>query len=261
MFPRGALVYLTNACTMNCKHCGIVNNYTPSFLDDESFEAAMDLLTDMKCYIVAISGGDPILHPHCFDYIREIRSRGMLPVLGISGIELNDKIIGQIKKAEVGCVQVSLDGTNESENAIFRKKGSFAEIIKNIKLMQKVGIRVNIATCLAKENVSRLNEMLILFKELNAYQIKLQFWQNIDGNTEFHELSVSDKKDVYRKVKEFVDVNNVHGWANIDIAYKRKRAEDKFILYPDGNVYNMEKGLCIGNILKDFERIKTYYEK
>ena len=68
MFPRGALVYLTNACTMNCKHCGIVNNYTPSFLDDESFEAAMDLLTDMKCYIVAISGGDPILHPHCFDY-------------------------------------------------------------------------------------------------------------------------------------------------------------------------------------------------
>lgn len=261
MFPRGALIYLTNACTMNCKHCGIVNNFSPTFLDDESFETVMNLLTEMKCYIVAISGGDPILHPRCFEFIQEIRNRGMLPVLGISGIGINDDIIYQIKKADVGCVQVSLDGANEEDNSIFRKKGSFAEIIKNIKIMQEAGIRVNIATCLARENVSKLYEILRLFKELKAYQIKIQFFKNVNENAVFHELSELEKLQVYHKVKRFVDINNAHEWANIDISYKEKMDGDKFVLYPDGNVFTMECGMCIGNIVEDLERIKLYYEK
>lgn len=86
---------------------------------------------------MAISGGDPILHNNCFEFINKIRKSGMLPVLGISGTGLNDEIIETIRNANVGCVQVSLDGTTEYENSFFRDKGSFNEIITNIKKCRK----------------------------------------------------------------------------------------------------------------------------
>lgn len=42
-----------------------------------------------------------------------------------------------LRNANVGCVQVSLDGTTEYENSFFRDKGSFNEIITNIKNAEK----------------------------------------------------------------------------------------------------------------------------
>lgn len=42
-----------------------------------------------------------------------------------------------LRNANVGCVQVSLDGTTEYENSFFRDKGSFNEIITNIKKCRK----------------------------------------------------------------------------------------------------------------------------
>lgn len=261
MFPRGALFYLTNSCNMNCRHCGIVDNANPSYLSNENFEGALKLLKEKKCYIVAISGGDPILHPQCFDYIRKIRANGMLPVLGISGVGLNDVLMEKIKKANVGCVQVSLDGTNEVENSFFRDKGSFSEILANIKKMQKEGIKVNIAVCLVKENVHILDNMLVFLKNLNAYQIKIQFWEKTYRNTSFHELEKEEKREVFRKVQCFAKSNNLRNWANVDMDFADVDLEKKFILYPDGNVYDKECGHCVGAILKDCERIKNYYEK
>lgn len=138
MFPRGALLYLTNACNLNCRHCGIVENVNPCYLSKENFDKTLELLKDKKCYIVAISGGNPILHNNCFEFINKIRKSGILPVLGISGTGLNDEIIETIRNVNVGCVQVSLDGTTEYENSFFfRDKGSFNEIITNIKKCRK----------------------------------------------------------------------------------------------------------------------------
>lgn len=44
MFPRGGLLYLTNACYLNCRHCRIVNNKDPLFLRDDLFDLFMKLL-------------------------------------------------------------------------------------------------------------------------------------------------------------------------------------------------------------------------
>lgn len=261
MFPRSSLLYLTNACYLNCRHCGIVKNESPEFLSEKNVEIVLRLLRAKKCYIVAISGGDPIIHPKCFEIISKIRENGMLPVLGVSGVKLDINTIRKIKMSQVGCVQVSIDGTTETENALFRDKGSFQEIVYNIKRMKNEGIRVNVAVCFSKENVQILESMLKFLKELEVYQIKIQFWKKTCRNNNFNELDYSDKRNVLYKLKGFVLKHGLYNWANIDTDFlKIKDKTKKFILYPNGYVYSKENGKCIGKLEKDYERILRYYE-
>lgn len=120
MFPRSCLLYLTNDCYLNCSHCAIVCKNNPSYMSYSCFKQIMSLLKKNKCYITAITGGDPLLHPDLFELLEEIRQNNMLAVLGISGIGLDDTIVKKIVKSKVGCVQVSLDGSTENYNSVFR---------------------------------------------------------------------------------------------------------------------------------------------
>lgn len=261
MFPRGALLYLTDACYMNCKHCGIVNNNNPTYLSDENFNRCIDFLKNKKCYIVAISGGDPLMHPKLFEYIKDIRKAGMLPVLGISGVEVSGKDIELIKNANIGCIQLSIDGYNEKTNSLYRDEGSFKKILINYKKLKKVGIRVNVALCLSKENINEFEKMLIFLKTIEPYQIKIQFWEQTNQNNIFTELSSDEKKEVCKKTQLFMKMNNLDEWANIAIESKEDMKDyKKFIMYPNGNVKDGEASEFIGNIITDVERISEYYE-
>lgn len=261
MFPRGGLLYLTNACYLNCRHCGIVNNKNPLFLRDDLFDLFMKLLKEHKCYIVAVSGGEPLLHPNCFEYIKKIRKNGMLPVLGISGVYLSDEILDKIKKANVGCIQVSIDGIDELSNAMFRGKENFNKVITNIEKLKNAGIRVNVATCISKENIYLIDRLLEFLYKLNVYQIKIQFWKKYKNNHFFHELNDEDKNYVYKKVKDFVTEHKMYDWANIDIDYKIDcRKDKKLVMFPNGNIFDGEGDKFVGKIDKDMEQIEQYYE-
>jgi len=270
MFPRGVLIYLTDACTLNCTHCGIVKEKNAKYMEYRCFEKLLNLLQRKKCYIVAISGGEPLLHPKLFEIASEIRKNKMLVVLGIAGVGLEENQIHNIVKSGISCVQISLDGSNERTNSIFRGQGVFNEIIKNIKLLQKKEIRVNLATCICKENLRDFNAILDLFLSLNAYEVKVQFWQKTSENNIFSELSNEEREHILEQILDFEDKYDKHGWISIDTTFnsakynylkENQNIEEKFIVYPNGDVKSSETGgNYIGNILLNIKEVEKYYE-
>lgn len=269
MLPRGVLVYLTDGCFLDCKHCGIVNKLNPKFIDLDIMKSTLEFFNKNRVYIIAYSGGDPLLHPHIFEILELTRSFGMLPVLGISGVHLNDEVIKKIALSKVGCVQVSLDGSTEFLNSQFRGKGTFNTIVDNIIKMNRRGINVNIATCIVKENLYDLTNILNLFLKLNAYKVKIQFWENIKSNIYFNELTNEEKKTVIETATQFQNIHKKSDWIVINqnfdsfkinsLRYKKKM--NRLIVLPNGDVTTGEGKNIIGNILKDQERIERSFHE
>lgn len=268
MFPRGVLIYLTDKCNLHCKHCGIVERYSGIYLDRKSFNRTIKLLHESKCYIVALSGGDPILHPNLYDYIKTIRQHGMLPVLGLSGVGLTDDDVLRLKNSKLGCVQVSLDGKDEITNSVFRDKGVFAEVIKNVEKMANNGILVNIATCISRENIDFYREILELFSKMKIYHIKVQNWkENKNKKQLFTPLNEEDKRKVLGITKDFLKDHNYKNRIFLDNEFygdnKTDKNDDRFILFPNGDVGNLDDygENIIGNINSDFEKIRRFYNE
>lgn len=269
MFPRGVLIYITNDCNLRCAHCGVVNKKNSRYMSSECFYKIMDFLKKKKSYIVAISGGDPILHPELFEFIEHIRKCNMLPVLGLSGVGINDEQIEKIANSGLGCVQVSLDGSNEEVNSIFRGKNVFNEVVNNIKKLQEKNVRVNLAFCLCRENAMDFDNMLELSYMLKVYEIKVQFWEKTGDNNIFHELDKNEKELIIEKSIKFVKDKNLKDWLALDINFetakyqylKEDDVEKKCIFFPNGDVKETDSSNSIvGNIMKNYEEVERYYE-
>lgn len=261
MFPRGALIYLTNACNLNCSHCGVVNNDCPEYMSKECFYETISVLKEKKCYVVAISGGDPILHPDLFEFLKQIRANKMLPVLGLSGVNLNKEQIAKLANAGLGCIQVSLDGSNEKTNEVFRGPGTYNEIVNNIKRFRESGINVNLAICLCKENIEEFIPLMDLARKLKVYQLKVQFWEATPQCAIYTELTKEEKRYIKETAMKYRDEYGMHSWIALDAEYlDDQEAQKKFMVLPNGDVKINETAGMLGNILFNREDIIRYYE-
>lgn len=193
MLPLSSIIYLTNNCELDCTHCFVKNKSKTINLEYNKLVEVLEDFHSNNVYMVAFTGGDPHLYPNLIDILNKTYDLGMLPLLGISGIGIDEDFIYKLSLCNLGCIQISIDGSNDEINSLIRGKGTFDKIINNINLMNKYNIRVNIATCIHKDNFNDYKNILNLFKELGAYNIKLQFFKKLNSTT-LEEITYNQKK-------------------------------------------------------------------
>lgn len=75
---------------------------------------------------ITITGGEPMIHPRFFDLLRLIRSKN-LPIAVLSNGHFVDRSAAkELKRLDVQFVQISIEGTRETHDAI-RGRGSYAK--------------------------------------------------------------------------------------------------------------------------------------
>lgn len=91
----------TSFCNLACDGCYRENQKdSHKSLDDvrhdlDVFEAGRN--TDC----ISIAGGDPLLHPQILEIVREIKGRGLKPILNTNGLALTKPMLHELKKAGV----------------------------------------------------------------------------------------------------------------------------------------------------------------
>jgi len=135
---------ITNKCNLNCQTC-----YNRSGLNAARHEItltqlqkAVKTLLPFGLRRVLLSGGEPTLHTEfndILDFIEETLNKNPEFSFGIvtNGSSRNPKFIELLNKNERLTLQVSLDGSNEVENAKTRDSGSFAEAVDFIRFIDK----------------------------------------------------------------------------------------------------------------------------
>ena len=176
---KGAYIYLTNECNLNCPHCYMNSGKkNENELTTEEIRKLLLALSEKMYTHVTFTGGEVFLKKE-FDSILEF-SKG----LGLKNIILTNGTLATKKKISelapfIDEVQVSIDGYDEKTNAEIRGKGNFNLAKQAIEAFLENDIKTVIAITPQYENLSKNLEGYKKFSKelLNEFQknFKIKF--------------------------------------------------------------------------------------
>lgn len=91
----------TAKCNLHCEGC-YRQNENNSHKSMAEIKQELDVFTSLrKCDGVSIAGGDPLTHPEIIEIVREVKKRGLKPILNTNGLALTKELLLELKKAGV----------------------------------------------------------------------------------------------------------------------------------------------------------------
>ncbi|MEO7650154.1 MAG: radical SAM protein [Bryobacteraceae bacterium] len=101
-------------CNLSCTYCNEYDDFSKP-VPLEVMKQRLDKLAALKTTVVAISGGEPLLHPEIDEIISHIRKHGMMTGMITNGYLLTADRIKQLNRAGLEHLQISIDNVTPDE--------------------------------------------------------------------------------------------------------------------------------------------------
>ena len=165
------MLLVTGRCNLHCRYCfaegALPGEDMPGKL---AVKAVRRYMSKGKPGVVEFAGGEPLL---AFSVIQECiegverEYRGLRFAVQTNGTVAERDIWDYLKKKEIG-VAVSLDGVPDV-NDIHRGRGK--EVVRTLTLLGYLGMGANITAVVTKQNVSRMEDFLLLCGVLPSVRV------------------------------------------------------------------------------------------
>lgn len=149
---------ITNKCNLSCKHCGSSCTAIGQTLSISDIEKTL-LSVHSERPMIAITGGEPMLHPEIFAIGELIRSMGLSWGMTTNGTLIDDNAALMLKQAGMSTVSVSLDGMEESHDSLRRQDGAWRRAIRGIQSLQKAGFKPQVTSVFHHDNIGELDTL------------------------------------------------------------------------------------------------------
>lgn len=106
--PLLAHIIPIRRCNLACTYCNEFDDFSPPVPLD-TMKKRIDELAALGTCVVAMSGGEPLMHPDLDDIIRHIRSHGMMAGMITNGFLLTADRIRRLNDAGLEHLQISID--------------------------------------------------------------------------------------------------------------------------------------------------------
>ncbi len=161
------------ACNLNCEHC-----FATALQDDSrrkiapaEYRRVVEEAMRLGAVNFSFQGGEPLLYPELLEFIENSHPDRNLISVTTNGTLLDERKIGELKRAGVDILTVSLDSADPEIHDRFRGcPGSFAKTVSAIKLALENGLNVTLGAVVSRQNV-RSREIINLIElahELNV---------------------------------------------------------------------------------------------
>lgn len=163
---------ITNECNLACLHCIEESGPGKAFKDELSREQVLDVIDQLMEHEVpylSFSGGEPMLHPHFFEMVERVTSRGSQLKIETNGHYLSPENCARLKDLEVKAVQVSLDGATSATFGRMRVRGEFDKTVEGIRNLAKAGVPIEVNFSPAAFNIHEAARIVDLAHELGAH--------------------------------------------------------------------------------------------
>ncbi len=230
---EGLYIYLTNDCNLACTHCYMYSGKPKiNELEKEEWIRIIKNAKNNGITAITFTGGEVLQYKDWFEVIKFAKENNMKVTLLTNGVLWDEDVIEK-SKIYIDEVQISLDGTNENQNAIVRGKENFQKALKNIKLFVKAGIKTVVATTPTLDNVKEIEKNYISFAQelLNELQSEHLYFK------------ISQKLITGRKVQALIQ-DKAKEYSTIT----RTLANT---LYPNSDIRNFINNMEIGTGLKN----------
>jgi len=153
-------VFITNSCTCHCIMCGFWRK-NKAFMDNSIFAKTVDVLEGLGFYNFSLTGGEPLLHPRYFDFIKFLKHRGFYVNSPTNGTLLTETNVKRLKESGINSMHVSIDSLNpEVADKVRQYPGQLHSALNGLKLLKKHGIPRSAIIILAKHNIKEFSDIV-----------------------------------------------------------------------------------------------------
>ena len=162
---------LTNECNLSCRHCieesGPGQALGDGLSRDEVLRIADEIIAAEVPY-VALSGGEPLLHPNFFEVLDRFQSAGVGVKIETNAQLLTSETISRLSLCGVRSIQVSLDGVCEEAYAFLRPGAKLSVVLDGIRDLKRAGLAVEANFAPTRRSVGQIAETVDLAYSLKA---------------------------------------------------------------------------------------------
>jgi AdoMet-dependent heme synthase len=160
--------HLTDRCNLQCGHC--YREAEKSQLSLADLRRVFDNFLELRRCLpqdkarVQIAGGEPLLSPHLFSVLKMISAAGIQSRVLSNGTLIDEHVAREMRSCGCGIVQISIDGTSESHDAL-RGQGTFDKAIAAADLLRAHGIQVTFQVVLSRANAQQIEALFAIAVE------------------------------------------------------------------------------------------------
>jgi MoaA/NifB/PqqE/SkfB family radical SAM enzyme len=161
-------LYVTERCNSRCVTCDHWRHGRAA-ASLASISRLLPSLELLGTRMVALSGGEPLLHPEWAQIAQLLKSRGLELWLLTSGLSLAKH--ARRASALFDAITVSLDGTNRETYAAIRGLDAFDKVLEGIRAAAGCGVAPSIRVTLQRANYRQLPMFIDLARAVGARQV------------------------------------------------------------------------------------------
>ncbi|MBR2834521.1 MAG: radical SAM protein [Coriobacteriales bacterium] len=168
--------HITDLCDQRCRHCYLFAEDARLKCISTPWDQLMltldEIVKDAAARVavphIAISGGDPILHPQFWRFAEELHNRGICWTILGNPFHLNAEVCQRLYQLGCSLYQQSMDGL-QAFHDYMRKPGSFAATLQGIKLLNEAGIKTDLMATASRQNLEDILACMDIAAEHHAY--------------------------------------------------------------------------------------------
>ncbi|MFC4766669.1 radical SAM protein [Effusibacillus consociatus] len=239
-------LFLTTDCNMGCVFCGAWNQEDHNkHISYEKVCNILDTLSESGYKYLNLTGGEPFLHKHIFDFVDYAHERGFYINIPTNALFINEKAVNRLKFKNVN-IRVSFHSLDRDRFKKITLTDTMEKVISAIKFMRDNQIPFSIGSTIYEENIDEIENLADFALENRAKFIRFQAvfsvyrGRDIKLESEFYEdlltriVSVGIK---HRKNLDFKKKNNIFLHDYIDImTTKRCGAASSMYMAIDPNL-------------------------
>ncbi len=164
----------TNMCNLRCMHCyQRADKPLPDELTLEEKLDAVRQLDEAGVAAVALSGGEPTIHPHFLRIVKELADRDIYVSVATNGtIFSRMERLEEAVKAGLRYVEVSVDSAKPEVHDRFRGvRGAWEKATAALRNAVELGVNNGMAVTVTKLNIGEIEDILDLAEEIGVNRV------------------------------------------------------------------------------------------
>lgn len=151
---------ITTSCNCKCYFCKVWRKP----IIEPTLEQALhtvDILNEMGCYSLSITGGEPLLYPHIAEVVNYAHEKGFIVQINTNGSLLAENV-STISNADL--VTISLDYHNQEYDKAREHPNLFKKALKGAHACKRANLRVDFsALLLGDQDILKLADLSRVF--------------------------------------------------------------------------------------------------
>lgn len=186
--PFSLVAELTYRCPLRCPYCSNPKNLSDyrQELSTEDWLRVIQQARQLGVLQLGLTGGEPLLRSDLELLVETAAELGLYTTLVTAGTLLTPERATKLKELGLDHVQISVQDSQAQENDRIAGTRSFDQKLATARLVKALGFPLTLNFVLHRQNLDRIEEMLLLAEQLHADRVEL-------ANTQYYGWALQNR--------------------------------------------------------------------